>query len=138
MAAHAAVVGASSNTCSCTDPRNSTPRHSKTLDTDQPNNKNCLLLQVAQAPKSSGPRIQAMSELEQDQGILPSKPDSEDIDLSLLTACLLPSDQVSCRPQTADRQPMLLTTNILKSRYHPQLLQWPGMSEGCFIGHDKV
>jgi hypothetical protein len=49
-------------------------------------------LQVAQAPRAAAPRVQAMAEL--DQGWLPSKAESDDIDLSLLTACLLPSEQV--------------------------------------------
>jgi hypothetical protein len=51
-----------------------------------------LCVQVAQAPHAAAPRVQAMSEL--DQGWLPSKAESDDIDLSLLTACLLPSEQV--------------------------------------------
>eukprot|EP00878_Enallax_costatus_P043411 GHUV01051383.1.p3 GENE.GHUV01051383.1~~GHUV01051383.1.p3 ORF type:complete len:106 (+),score=28.82 GHUV01051383.1:916-1233(+) len=57
---------------------------------------------VAQAPKGHAPRVQAMSELEQDQGWLPTKAESEDIDLSLLTVCLLPSDQVIEPPDVWD------------------------------------
>lgn len=60
--------------------------------------------QVAQAPKSHAPRVQAMSELEQDQGWLPVKSESEDIDLSLLTVCLLPSEQVGGQQQEQQQQ----------------------------------
>jgi hypothetical protein len=52
----------------------------------------CAVAQVAQAPRAAAPRVQAMAEL--DQGWLPSKAAADDIDLSLLTACLLPSEQV--------------------------------------------
>lgn len=49
-------------------------------------------MQIAHAPKASS-RMQAVAELEQDQGwVLPARDD--DIDLSLLTACLVPSEQV--------------------------------------------
>jgi hypothetical protein len=55
-------------------------------------------LQVAQAPKASNPRVQAISELELDQAWMPTQaPRSTDINLSLLTSCLLPSAQVSDR-----------------------------------------
>jgi hypothetical protein len=58
-------------------------------------------MQVAQAPRAAAPRVQAMAEL--DQGWLPSKAAADDIDLSLLTACLLPSEQVSRQAGTAGR-----------------------------------
>jgi hypothetical protein len=51
-----------------------------------------VCVQVAQAPRAAAPRVQAMAQL--DQGWLPSKAAADDIDLSLLTACLLPSEQV--------------------------------------------
>eukprot|EP00879_Flechtneria_rotunda_P025298 GHRR01026876.1.p1 GENE.GHRR01026876.1~~GHRR01026876.1.p1 ORF type:complete len:236 (+),score=111.58 GHRR01026876.1:733-1440(+) len=49
---------------------------------------------VAQAPRAAAPKVQVISELEQDQGWLRVKPSNEDIDLSLLTGYLLPSEQV--------------------------------------------
>ncbi|WIA19345.1 hypothetical protein OEZ85_003976 [Tetradesmus obliquus] len=55
---------------------------------------------VAQAPRAAAPRVQAMAEL--DQGWLPSKAEAGDIDLSLLTACLLPSEQVVEPPEVWD------------------------------------
>lgn len=52
-------------------------------------------LQVAQAPKATTPQVQAISELELDQAWVPNQPArSTDINLSLLTSCLLPSAQV--------------------------------------------
>jgi hypothetical protein len=54
-----------------------------------------FLLQVAQAPKASTPQVQAISELELDQAWVPAQPGrNTDINLSLLTSCLLPSAQV--------------------------------------------
>lgn len=54
-----------------------------------------LVLQVAQAPKASTPQVQAISELELDQAWVPAQPGrNTDINLSLLTSCLLPSAQV--------------------------------------------
>jgi hypothetical protein len=53
------------------------------------------VLQVAQAPKSSAPQFQRISELELDQAWAPNQAArSTDINLSLLTSCLLPSAQV--------------------------------------------
>lgn len=52
-------------------------------------------LQVAQAPKASTPQVQAIAELELDQAWVPAQPGrNNDINLSLLTSCLLPSAQV--------------------------------------------
>lgn len=50
-------------------------------------------MQIAHAPKSSS-RVPVVADLEQDdQGwVLPTR--DNDIDLSLLTACLVPSEQV--------------------------------------------
>lgn len=62
-------------------------------------------LQVAQAPKASGPQVQAISELELDQAWVPAQPGrNTDINLSLLTSCLLPSAQVSEPPLRARRE----------------------------------
>jgi len=53
-------------------------------------------LQVAQAPKATTPHVQPISELEVDQAWVPAQTArSTDINLSLLTSCLLPSAQVS-------------------------------------------
>lgn len=52
-------------------------------------------IQVAQAPKATTPQVQAISELELDQAWVPNQPvRSTDINLSLLTSCLLPSAKV--------------------------------------------
>jgi hypothetical protein len=61
----------------------------------------CVCVQVAQAPRAAAPRVQAMAEL--DQGWLPSKAAADDINLSLLTACLLPSEQVGRHAGTESR-----------------------------------
>lgn len=54
-----------------------------------------VVLQVAQAPKSSTPQVQPISELELDQAWVPNQAAcSTDMNLSLLTSCLLPSAQV--------------------------------------------
>lgn len=54
-----------------------------------------VVLQVAQAPKSTTPQVQRISELEPDQAWAPNQAArSTDINLSLLTSCLLPSAQV--------------------------------------------
>ncbi|KAF8058851.1 IFT43 [Scenedesmus sp. PABB004] len=63
---------------------------------------------VARAPRGGGPRVQAVAELEADRGWLPSRrATDDDIDLSLLTARLLPSEQVAEPPEVWDHDLLL-------------------------------
>lgn len=50
--------------------------------------------QIARAPRGHHPRVQPVAELQRDQAWVPEGAEEGGIDLSLLTACLCPSDLV--------------------------------------------